>query len=67
MSNRIVTVSLGYTKNLGGFDSAKVNIGFQDEIRPGETEEETFARVYKFCEDKLIEKITEMEQELKGK
>ena len=60
-----VTVTLGFTKNLGNFESLRVDIGIQDYVRKGETVNEATDRVYKFVEDKLIEKTREVEEELK--
>jgi hypothetical protein len=61
-----VTVTLGFTKNLGNFESLRVDIGIQDYVRKGETVNEATDRVYKFVEDKLTEKSTEIAEELSG-
>jgi methyl coenzyme M reductase subunit D len=54
-----VTVSLGYTLNLGNFQSLRIDIGIEDSLRNGEHAEEAFNRVYGFVENKLIEKVKE--------
>lgn len=66
MSDTKVTVDLSYTRNLGNYESVKINIGVQDSVRQGETVDTATERVYKFVEDKLIEKTNEVERELKG-
>jgi hypothetical protein len=59
-----VTVTLGFTKNLGNFESLRVDIGIQDHLRSGENINDATDRVYKFVEKKLEEKATEIAEEL---
>lgn len=59
-----VTVSLAFTRNLGNFESVKINLGVTDDVREGETVEDATNRVYKFVERKLTEKTDEVENEL---
>jgi hypothetical protein len=59
-----VTVTLGFTKNLGNFESLRVDIGIQDHLRSGENISDATDRVYKFVEKKLEEKATEIAEEL---
>ena len=66
MSDTKVRVDLSFTRNLGNYESIKINIGVQDIVRQGETVESATERVYKFVEDKLIEKTREVEVELKN-
>lgn len=61
-----VKVDLSYTRNLGNYESIKIGIGIEDSIRQGENVDSATERVYKFCEEKLIEKTREVEEELKG-
>ena len=63
-SDTRVTVSLGFTKNLGNFESLRVDIGVQDFVRQGEHINDATERVYKFVENKLIEKQEEIAKEL---
>lgn len=65
MSETKVTVDLSFTRNLGNYESVKINIGVQDSVRQGESVDAATERVYKFVEDKLIEKTREVEEELK--
>ena len=61
--NTKVSVTLGYTLNLGNFQSLRLDLGVIDSKRDGENTEQTFDRVYKFVEDKLTEKIQEAQSE----
>jgi hypothetical protein len=60
-----VKVDLSFTRNLGNYESIKIGIGVEDDLRLGENVESAPERVYKFVEDKLIEKTREVEEELK--
>lgn len=66
-SDTKVTVDLSFTRNLGNYESIKINIGVQDSVRDGETVDTATERVYKFVESKLIEKTTEVEDELNNR
>ena len=59
-----VSVTLGYTLNLGNFQSLRLDLGIIDSKREGESTDQAFERVYKFVEDKLTEKITEAKSEI---
>lgn len=61
--NTKVNVTLGYTLNLGNFQSLRIDLGIIDHKRDGETIDEAFTRVYDFVETKLIEKINEAKVE----
>lgn len=62
----IVKIDLSFTRNLGNFESIKIGVGVEDSVRDGETVSAATERVYKFVEDKLIEKTQEVEKELKS-
>ncbi len=61
--NTKVSVALGYTLNLGNFQSLRFDFGVVDSKRDDENTEQAFERVYKFVEDKLTEKVKEAETE----
>ena len=61
-----VRVELQYTRNLGNYESLRVAIGVEDFLRSGESVDAATERVYGFEESKILEKVTEMEKELKG-
>lgn len=54
-----VSVTLGYTLNLGNFQSLRVDLGVIDHTREGETTSQAMDRVYGFVESKVIEKVQE--------
>lgn len=62
-----VKVELQFTRNLGNYESIRVALGVEDFVRSGENTSTATDRVYKFVEDKLVEKMNEIESELKGK
>lgn len=59
-----VNVTLGYTMNVGNFQSLRIDIGIEDQVRDGENVQEGFDRVYKFVEDQLGEKLREAKSEI---
>lgn len=59
-----VSVTLGYTLNLGNFQSMRVDLGCTDFVRDGENHDEAMNRVYDFVESKVVEKIQEAKKEL---
>ena len=62
-----VKVDLSFTRNLGNYESIKIGIGVEDNVRQGENVDSATERVYKFVEDKLIEKTREVEEELSSR
>ncbi len=65
--NTRVKVALGYTLNLGNFQSLRIDLEVTDSKRDGENTNEAFERVYEFVENKLAEKVKEASQEIDGK
>jgi hypothetical protein len=59
-----VSVTLGYTLNLGNFQSLRVDLGVVDSVREGENTNEAMDRVYDFVEAKVVEKVQEAKSEL---
>jgi hypothetical protein len=65
MSNSTsVTVNLGYTLNLGNFQSLRVDLGCTDFLREGEEKEAAMDRVYNFVESQVIQKVSDAKKEL---
>lgn len=65
MSNSTsVTVNLGYTLNLGNFQSLRVDLGCTDFVRDGEDKEAAMNRVYDFVESQVIQKVSDAKKEL---
>lgn len=59
-----VSVTLGYTLNLGNFQSLRVDLGVVDHVRSGETTNDAMNRVYDFVESKVVEKVNEAKTEI---
>lgn len=59
-----VSVNLGYTLNLGNFQSLRVDLGCTDYVRDGEDTETAMERVYAFVESRVVEKIEEAKKEM---
>ena len=62
-----VRVALGYTLNLGNFQSLRIDVEVSDSKREGENTDQAFERVYAFVEDKLSSKVNEASQEIENK
>jgi len=62
-----VRVALGYTLNLGNFQSLRIDVEVQDNKRDGENTNDAFERVYAFVESKLQEKTAEAKSEIEDK
>ena len=62
-----VSVTLGYTLNLGNFQSLRIDLSVTDNKREGENTNDAFERVYAFVEAKLQEKVAEAQGEIESK
>jgi hypothetical protein len=62
-----VSVNLGYTINLGNFQSLRIDVSVTDNKREGENINDAFERVYSFVETKLQEKVAEAQGEIESK
>lgn len=62
--NTKINVTLGYTLNLGNFQSLRIDLGVVDSRRDGESINDAFERVYAFVENKLTEKVNESKDEI---
>ena len=65
--NTKINVALGYTLNLGNFQSLRIDLGVEDSRRDGETVQLAFDRVYEFVETRLVEKVNESKDEIESK
>ena len=64
MAETRVKVDLSFTRNLGNYESIRINVGVEDDVRNGENVDAATERVYAFVEKKLVEKTREIEEEL---
>jgi methyl coenzyme M reductase subunit D len=56
--------TLGYTLNVGNFQSLRLDYQVTDYVREGEATKDASDRIYKFVEEQLIEKLNEAKEEL---
>lgn len=56
--------SLGYTKNLGNFESLRLDCQVTDYVRDEETVRQASDRVYGLVENELMVKLKEIQEEL---
>lgn len=59
-----VKINVGYTRNMGNFESLRVDIGL--ELDGVGNPNPTFDKAYAFAESKLVEKMAEIEESLKA-
>ncbi len=59
-----IRVGLGFTYNVGNFQSLRVDVAIEDWRREGETTDEGFERVYSYVEAKLLEKVEQTRKEI---
>lgn len=61
-----VRVGLKFVRNLGNYESIHVDLGVEDFVRPDDKSVDgAMERVYAFVEKKLVEKVSEINSELK--
>lgn len=58
--------ALGYTLNIGNFQSIRIDCQISDSAKSDETAQAASDRVYKFVEAELVKKIKEAKKELEG-
>lgn len=56
--------SLGYTKNLGNFESLRLDCQVSDYVRDDETVRAASDRIYQLVENELVIKLKEVQEEL---
>lgn len=59
-------VGLKFVRNLGHYESIHIDLGVEDYVREEDGNvDKAMDRVYKFVESKLLDKVKEIEAELK--
>ena len=56
--------SLGFTHNLGNFQSIRIDCAIEDTARQDESVKELSNRIYAMVEQELVEKVNEAKAEL---
>ena len=59
-----ISAALGYTLNLGNFQSLRVDLGVVDQVRQGETTADAMDRVYTFVENQVVQKVKDAKESL---
>lgn len=61
-----VRVALKFVRNLGNYESIHIELGVEDYVRDTEANVDiAMDRVYTYVESKLMEKVQEIEEDLK--
>lgn len=58
-----LTVSLGLTKNLGNFNSLRLDAHFETDLKQGESVEEGYERAWAVVEKQIEEQMASYEEE----
>lgn len=61
-----VHASVGYTVNVGDFESLRIDFGVEDVKRPNETLKEANARLFNFVNKELEDKVTAAKRSFNG-
>lgn len=67
MAENRISVDMGFTRNLGNFQTMRIDVGFSSDRQENETEEEHFRRVYDFVKNNYLAEFDEVEAEVKVK
>lgn len=51
-----------FLKNLGDFNNIRITVGWEDDAKPGESDEETVERVWGVVDKAMEEKIAKLEE-----
>lgn len=63
-----IHVSMGFTRNLGNFQSLKLDIGLEsDRLDSEQNADAQFKRIYDFVERKFLEEFDDLEADVKKK
>ncbi len=60
-----VKVSMGYTMNVGNFESLRIDVGLEIDGKSGETPEQTYNRASTWVETKLSDSVQQAKSDLK--
>lgn len=62
-ANHRVKVNVGYTRNMGNFESLRVDVGLELDSAGNPTV--TFEKAYNWAEQTLLDKMNEVEEQMK--
>lgn len=61
-----VSYSVGFTRNMGNFESLRIDISVEDEPRGEENTSQAYNRVKDFVESRLFDAVEELESQVLG-
>lgn len=61
-----VKYSAGFTRNMGDFESLRIDIGVEDEPRGDEKVSEAYNRVKDFVESRLLDEVRDLEEQIRS-
>lgn len=61
-----VKYSAGFTRNMGDFESLRLDIGVEDEPRGDEKVSEAYNRVKDFVESRLLDEVKDLEDQIRS-
>lgn len=61
-----VKYSAGFTRNMGDFESLRLDIGVEDEPRGDEKVSEAYNRVKDFVESRLLDEVRDLENQIRS-
>lgn len=59
-----VSYSAGFTRNMGDFESLRLDIGVEDEPRGDEKVSEAYNRIKDFVESRLLDEVRDLESQI---
>jgi len=59
-----IKVQMGYTRNIGNFESVRMDVGLEVDGRPGATPTETFDKAADWVERQFVARFNQVTQEL---
>lgn len=63
-TNHKLSVSMGFTRNLGNFESFKMEVGLEVDGKPGEHPDKTFERASQWVEEKFMAEFKKVESQI---
>lgn len=61
-----VGTSFGLTKNLGDYNSLRIDVWYEDYVKPDETPEETAERVWDMVDSEVAKRLQEVNETMGG-
>jgi hypothetical protein len=65
--NKKLLVGFQYTANIGNYESVKIQAGLERDLKPDEKYDEAYNEEFENLSDLVLDKMDEMEEEIKNK